>query len=71
MKLILASNNAHKLREFTEILSPLGIEIVSQASMGCDFEVEENSEAIKVLERFKHKQQCIVCDNENIDSVVL
>ena len=41
MKLILASNNAHKLREFTEILSPLGIEIVSQASMGCDFEVEE------------------------------
>ena len=41
MKLILASNNAHKLREFTEILSPLGIEIVSQASMGCNFEVEE------------------------------
>ena len=41
MKLILASNNAHKLREFTEILSPLGIEIVSQSAVGCDFEVEE------------------------------
>ena len=41
MKLILASNNAHKLREFTEILSPLGIEIVSQSDAGCHFEVDE------------------------------
>lgn len=41
MKLILASNNAHKLREFNEILSPLGIEIVSQSAVGCNFEVEE------------------------------
>lgn len=41
MKLILASNNAHKLREFREILSPLGIEIISQSEAGCHFEVEE------------------------------
>lgn len=41
MKLILASNNGHKLREFTQILSPLGIEIVSQSDAGCHFEVEE------------------------------
>ena len=41
MKLILASNNAHKLREFTEILSPLGIEIISQSAAGCHFEVDE------------------------------
>lgn len=41
MKLILASNNAHKLREFNEILSPLGIEIISQSAVGCNFEVEE------------------------------
>ena len=41
MKLILASNNAHKLREFTEILAPLGIEIVSQSDAGCHFEVDE------------------------------
>lgn len=34
-------------------------------------EVEENSEAIKVLEHFKHKQQCIVCDTHNIDSMAL
>lgn len=41
MKLILASNNAHKLREFREILSPLGIEIIPQSEAGCHFEVEE------------------------------
>lgn len=34
-------------------------------------EVEENAEAIKVLTRFKYKQQCIVCDTENIDSELL
>ena len=37
MKLILASNNAHKLREFREILSPLGIEIIPQSEAGCHF----------------------------------
>lgn len=41
MKLILASNNAHKLREFKQILSPLGIEIISQSEAGCNFEVDE------------------------------
>ena len=41
MKLILASNNAHKLREFKQILSPLGIEIISQSEAGCHFEVDE------------------------------
>jgi ABC-type lipoprotein export system ATPase subunit/phosphoribosylformylglycinamidine (FGAM) synthase PurS component len=33
-------------------------------------EVEENSEAIRILDRF-HKDQCIVCDSENIDWAVL
>ncbi|NCB51851.1 MAG: RdgB/HAM1 family non-canonical purine NTP pyrophosphatase [Clostridia bacterium] len=41
MKLILASNNANKLREFGEILEGAGIEIISQREAGCDFEVDE------------------------------
>ena len=41
MKLIIASNNAHKMREFKEILCPLGIELISQKEAGCDFEVDE------------------------------
>lgn len=41
MKLILASNNANKLREFRELVKELDIELLSQKEAGCDFEVEE------------------------------
>lgn len=30
-------------------------------------EVEENIEAIKILSQFKHKNQCVVCDSEDIN----
>src|SRR5690606_21495683 len=33
-KLVLASNNAGKLREFSQLLAPLGFELVPQASLG-------------------------------------
>lgn len=42
MKIILASNNANKLREVREILSPAGIDVISQSEAGADIEVEEN-----------------------------
>jgi len=41
MRLILASNNANKVREFGEILEGAGIELLSQREAGCDFEVDE------------------------------
>lgn len=31
-------------------------------------EIEENTEAIRILSRFNYKQQCIVCDSDGIDS---
>lgn len=46
-KLILASNNANKLKELREILSELDIEVLSQREAGCDFEVEENGETFE------------------------
>ena len=47
MKLILASGNKGKLREFREILEPMGIEIVSQAEAGCDLDVDETGETFE------------------------
>lgn len=44
MKLILASNNKDKLREFKEILEPLGFEIKSQREEGINIEAEETGE---------------------------
>ncbi len=42
MKIILASNNKNKIREMSQILSPFGMEVLSQREAGADFEVEEN-----------------------------
>jgi len=39
-KLVIASNNAGKLREFQGMLAPLGIEVMTQAQLGID-EAEE------------------------------
>lgn len=41
MKLVLASKNPGKLREMAEILSSLGVEVMSEAEAGVDVEVEE------------------------------
>ena len=41
MKVIAATKNKGKLREMSEILSPLGIEIVPQEEVGIDVDVEE------------------------------
>lgn len=42
MKLVLASNNAHKLQELSAILSNLGMEVVSQKDAGVYVEPDEN-----------------------------
>lgn len=42
MKVVMATNNANKLREAQEILAPLGIEVISQREAGADVEPEEN-----------------------------
>lgn len=41
-QLVMATNNANKLREAREILSPLGVEVLSQREAGADCDPEEN-----------------------------
>lgn len=41
-KLVMATNNANKLREVREILTPLRIEVISQKDAGADVEADEN-----------------------------
>lgn len=41
MKIILASNNKNKLREFRNILEPLGYEVLTQSEAGADIEADE------------------------------
>ena len=41
MKLIIASNNKGKIREYKQLLEPLGYSVVSQSEVGINIEVEE------------------------------
>lgn len=41
MKIILASNNKNKMREFRELLAGTDAEPISQRDAGCDFEIDE------------------------------
>ncbi len=47
MKLILATGNKGKIREFRQILEPLGYEIVSQSELGLKPDVEETGETFE------------------------
>ncbi len=53
MEIVLASNNADKLREIREILGPMGITVVSQSEAGCHFEAEETGETFEANARIK------------------
>ncbi len=53
MKLVLASNNAGKLREIREIMAGSGIEVLSQREAGCDFEAEETGTTFTENARIK------------------
>lgn len=41
MKLVIASNNKGKIREYKQLLEPLGYEVISQSDAGINIEVEE------------------------------
>ncbi len=54
-KLVLASNNAGKLREFQQMLAPLGIEVLTQAGLGISEAEEPHSTFIEnALAKARH-----------------
>lgn len=46
-KLVMATNNQNKLREVREILSPLGIEVISQNEAGANTNPDENGKTFE------------------------
>ena len=49
MKVIAATKNPGKIREIMEILSPLGIEAVSQGDAGIDVDIEETGSTFEKI----------------------
>lgn len=58
MKLILASNNNKKLSELREILSGMGIDVMSQREAGLELEVEETGSTFAENALLKAKGAC-------------
>jgi XTP/dITP diphosphohydrolase len=54
-KLIIASNNQGKVREFKQLLQPLGYEVVSQSEAGISLTVEETGKTFNENARLKAK----------------
>lgn len=55
MKFVIATKNQHKVEEFKRILSPLGIETLSQADVGVDIDVIEDADTFEGNARLKAK----------------
>jgi len=53
MKMVLASKNPHKLIEMDAILSQIGVEVVLEADVGADVDVEETGETFEENARLK------------------
>lgn len=72
MKLIIASNNKGKIREFKKILEPMGYEVVSQKESGINIDVEENGKtfeenaAIKARAIYAVSKSAILADDSGI-----
>ncbi len=71
-KIILASNNKGKIREVSEILTPLGFEVISLKDAGIDIDIEENgttfkeNAAIKARAIFEITKTAVIADDSGL-----
>ncbi|MCR5815727.1 MAG: RdgB/HAM1 family non-canonical purine NTP pyrophosphatase [Ruminococcus sp.] len=72
MRLIIASSNKGKLREYSQLLSPLGYEVVSSKEAGFDVDVEETgttfaeNSALKARAIYDLCHECVLADDSGL-----
>lgn len=72
MKLVIASNNKGKIREYKQLLEPLGYEVLSQREAGADFEADETGEtfaensAIKARALYNFMKCAVLADDSGL-----
>lgn len=73
MKLIIATHNEHKVKEFERILAPFGIEAISQTRAGISVEAEETADTFEGNSFLKAKavyQEChlpVIADDSGLE----
>lgn len=63
MRIIVATKNNNKVREITDVLSPLGFWVVSQTDAGIDIDVEETGDTFEKNALIKARAIALVCDD--------
>lgn len=63
MKIVVATKNSNKIKEISEIFSPLGFEVISQTEAGIDIDVEETGDTFEKNARLKAKAVSLICDD--------
>lgn len=63
MRVIAATKNKGKIREISEILGELGIEVISQVDAGIDVEVLETGKTFLENARIKAQAVALLCDD--------
>ncbi|NLK70293.1 MAG: XTP/dITP diphosphatase [Clostridiales bacterium] len=72
-KIVLASNNNHKLREISEILEPLGFTVISQLQAGISLEVDEigttfeENAALKARAIYQIYKTAVIADDSGLE----
>lgn len=70
---IIASNNAGKIREYADILSPLGFRVLSQSEKGIALEVEETGSTfeenawLKARAIYDRTHCCVIADDSGLE----
>ena len=73
MKLIIASNNPGKVREYKEIFEPSGFQVLSQGEAGIRLEVEETGTTFEENSRLKARAVydlshcCVIADDSGLE----
>lgn len=73
MKLVIASNNKGKIREYKQLLEPLGYEVMSQSEAGIDLDVEETgttfaeNSALKARAAYKLCGCAVLADDSGLE----
>lgn len=66
MKIVLSTDNVHKLQEFREMLEGSGIELVSKSEVGCHLTVEENG---ATFEENAYLKAAAVCEATGLPAI--
>ena len=73
MKLVIASNNKGKIREYKDILEPLGFEPCSQSEAGIQLEIEETGTSfeenacLKAQGIYELTRCCVISDDSGLE----